>query len=93
MYINSISFNNTFKSIMQENDSEFEKQMNRIFKTYHSNIDKIENLFKNKLITFEDKLKKRQQLIDWREKEETLLKERFNKVHNKVHKNLKYFKK
>ena len=92
MYINSISFNNTFKSIMQENDSEFEKQMNRIFKTYHSNIDKIENLFKNKLITFEDKLKKRQQLIDWREKEETLLKERFNKVHKNL-KNLKYFKK
>jgi hypothetical protein len=78
---------------MQENDSEFEKQKNRIFKTYHSNIDKIENLFKNKLITFEEKLESRQQLIDWREKEETLLKERFNKVRNKVHKNLKYFKK
>lgn len=69
-----------FKSLMQENSSEYEVGMRKIFNIYHDKIDEIENLFENKLITFIEKLEKKEELISWRNKQEALLKQKFNKT-------------
>lgn len=77
----NIKFQKTnFKSLMQENSSEFEIEMLKIFNTYHKKFDEIESLFENKLITFIEKLEKREELVNWRNKQEALLKQKFNKT-------------
>lgn len=77
----NIKFQKTnFKSLMQENSSEYEVEMRKIFNIYHNKIDEVENLFENKLITFIEKLEKKEELINWRNKQEALLKQKFNKT-------------
>lgn len=83
MKISAVNFNCrkiNFTSIMQENDSNFEKEMNKIFAIYLTKNEEIDQLFENKLINFIEKLEKKEALINWRNNEEALLKKRFTKL-------------
>ncbi len=76
-----------FKSLMSENDSDYEIKMKKIFETYLKRDEEIERLFENKLITFIEKLERKEVLINWRNEEEALLKKNFSNAIRKIKNN------